>query len=76
MAQIIRYYEQPAVSPAGGNYQWAMMTSRPATLEEGLAIAKLVADCGVNAFTSYGRENSSTQAQDIVNALKNPKSRI
>ena len=70
MAQIIRYYEQPAVSPAGGNYQWAMMTSRPATLEEGLAIAKLVADCGVNAFTSYGRENSSTQAQDIVNALK------
>lgn len=70
MAQIIRYYEQPAVSPAGDNYQWDLMTAEPTTPEEGLAIAKLVADCGVNAFTSYGRENSSTQTQDMVNALK------
>ncbi len=70
MAQIIRYYEQPSVSPAGENYQWNMMTAQPTTPEEGLAIAKLVADCGVNAFTSYGRGNSSTQSQDMVNALK------
>lgn len=70
MAQIIRYYEQPSVSPTGGNYQWAMMTSHPTTHQESMAIAKLVADCGVNAFTSYGRENSSTEMRNIVNALK------
>ena len=70
MAQIIRYHEQPAVSPEGGDYQWDLMTAQPTTLQEGQAIAKLVADCGVNAFTSYGRENSSTQTQNMVNALK------
>ncbi|MBQ9671814.1 MAG: C10 family peptidase [Prevotella sp.] len=70
MAQIIRYTEQPAVSPSGDSYQWDLMTAQPATLQEGLAIAKLVADCGVNAFTSYGRENSSTRTQNLVNALK------
>ena len=70
MAQIIRYYKQPSVSPSGDDYQWDFMTVQPATLQEGLAIAKLVADCGVNAFTSYGRGNSSTQTQNMVNALK------
>ena len=70
MAQIIRYYKQPSVSPSGDDYQWDFMNVQPATLQEGLAIAKLVADCGVNAFTLYGRENSSTQTQNMVNALK------
>lgn len=70
MAQIIRYYKQPSVSPSGDDYQWDLMTAQPSTLQEGLAIAKLVADCGVNAFTSYGEENSSTQTQNMVNALK------
>lgn len=70
MAQIIRYYEQPSASPTGGDYQWDLMTSQPATHQEGMAIARLVADCGVNAFTSYGRENSTTQLQNMVNALK------
>lgn len=70
MAQIIRYYEQPFVSPSGVDYQWELMTEQPSTQQEGLAIAKLVADCGVNSFTLYGEESSSTQIHNIVNALK------
>lgn len=70
MAQIIRYWEEPSASPSGGDYQWGMMTAYPSTTREGMAIAKLVADCGVNAFTSYGKESSGTETQNIVNALK------
>ena len=70
MAQIVRYTLQPALSPSGGHYQWNLMTQCPSTQQEGLAIARLIADCGVNAFTAYGRENSSTQTQNIINALK------
>lgn len=70
MAQIIRYTEQPAVSPSGDSYQWNLMPVSPTTPQEELAIAQLVVDCGVNAFTSYGRENSSTRTQNMVNALK------
>jgi len=70
MAQIIRYWEEPSASPSGGDYQWGMMTAYPSTTREGMAIAKLVADCGVNAFTSYGKESSGTKTQNIVNALK------
>ena len=70
MAQIIRYARQPSASPSGGDYLWDLMPQSPATLQEGMAIARLVADCGINAFTAYGRENSSTQTQNMVNALK------
>lgn len=70
MAQIIRYVEEPSASPSGGDYQWEAMTAFPSTRQEGLAIAKLVADCGLNAFTSYGKESSSTKTHNAVNALK------
>lgn len=70
MAQIVRYTLQPSISPSGGSYQWDLMTQHPSNPQEGFAIAKLIADCGVNAFTAYGRENSSTQTQNIINALK------
>ena len=70
MAQVIRYLQQPAVSPSGDKYQWDLMTQQPSNQQEAHAIAKLVADCGVNAFTSYGKERSGTKTINIVNALK------
>ena len=70
MAQVIRYLQQPAISPSGDKYQWALMAQQPSNQQEASAIAKLVADCGVNAFTSYGKERSGTKTINIVNALK------
>jgi hypothetical protein len=70
MAQIIRYLQQPTVSPSGDAYQWDLMTQHPSNQQEARAIAKLVADCGVNAFTSYGKNRSGTNPLNMVNALK------
>ena len=70
MAQIIRYLQQPEVSPSGDKYQWNLMTQRPSNQQEARAIAKLVADCGVNAFTSYGKNMSGTNTLNVINTLK------
>ena len=70
MAQIIRSLQYPATSPSGDSYEWSLMPHQPLTAQDGMAVSKLVADCGVNAFTSYGRESSSTQTQNMVNAMK------
>ena len=70
MAQIIRYLQQPEVSPSGDKYQWDLMTQRPSNQQEARAIAKLVADCGVNAFTSYGKNMSGTNTVNVINTLK------
>ena len=70
MAQVIRYLQQPSVSPSGDKYQWDLMTQQPSNQQEAHAIAKLVADCGINAFTSYGKDMSGTQTINLVNALK------
>ena len=70
MAQIIRYNCQPEVSPKGEKYQWDLMSQHPSTPQEANAIARLVADCGVNAFTNFGADNSTTKNIFMVNALK------
>lgn len=70
MAQILCYLQQPSVSPTGDKYQWNLMTPQPANLQEAQAIAKLVADCGVNAFTSYGKDRSGTNFLNVLSALK------
>ena len=70
MAQVIRYLQQPSVSPSGEKYQWELMTQKPLKQQEARAIAKLLVDCGINAFTSYGKDASSTATINVVNALK------
>ena len=70
MAQVIRYLQQPSVSPSGEKYQWELMTQKPLKQQEARAIAKLLADCGINAFTSYGKDMSGTTTINVINALK------
>ncbi|MBQ6918306.1 MAG: C10 family peptidase, partial [Prevotella sp.] len=70
MAQVIRYLQQPSVSPSGEKYQWDLMPQRPSTPEEARAIARLVTDCGVNAFTAYGKNSSGTNPFNVLCAMK------
>ena len=70
MAQVMRYLQEPSVSPKGEKYQWDLMTQRPSTLEEARAIARLVTDCGVNAFTAYGKNSSGTNTFNVLSAMK------
>ena len=70
MAQVMRYLQEPSVSPKGEKYQWDLMPQRPSTPEEARAIARLVTDCGVNAFTAYGKNSSGTNPFNVLCAMK------
>ena len=70
MAQVMRYLQEPSVSPKGEKYQWDLMPQRPSTPEEARAIARLVTDCGVNAFTAYGKNGSGTNPFNVLCAMK------
>lgn len=70
MAQVMRYLQEPSVSPKGEKYQWNLMPQRPSTPEEARAIARLVTDCGVNAFTAYGKNSSGTNPFNVLCAMK------
>lgn len=70
MAQVMRYLQGPSVSPKGEKYQWDLMSQRPSTPEEARAIARLVTDCGVNAFTAYGKNSSGTNPFNVLCAMK------
>lgn len=74
MAQVIRCMQYPSVSPFDGHeYQWHDMAGVVTDVSkeaEQTAVARLMRDCGVTAFTNYGARASSTRLGNMVNAMK------
>lgn len=74
MAQIINYHRFPSYSPDREyEYDWSLMyhqASNSLRLQQVVAVAKLISDCGVSAFTDYGAQLSSTRLQYIMSGLK------
>ncbi len=74
MAQIIKYYRYPAISPDKKyHYLWDKMTNTADAAmdrEKLVAIGKLISDCGVVARTNYGIDQSGSFARDAVSSLK------
>ena len=74
MAQMVNYHRYPSMSPDGRyTYDWELMFK---TFHQGLlkdevvAVAKLISDCGVSSFTSYGEKGSTTSISLLMGALK------
>ncbi|MBM6993003.1 MAG: C10 family peptidase [Prevotella sp.] len=74
MAQVICAMQYPSKSPRDNMfYNWQRMPERltaVSALVEQNDVARLIADCGVTAFTNYGVQASSTSVYHIVNAMK------
>ena len=74
MAQILYHYRYPAESPDHKyEYDWRRMYHRLSNelqFEQLVAVAKLISDCGVSAFTQYGFDASSTNLSNMQNGLK------
>ena len=74
MAQLICYHQFPSMSPDGKFvYHWNLMfksTDEPLSQNQVTSVAKLINDCGVSAFTTYGEEASSTFIVGMLQALK------
>lgn len=64
MAQIVNFHKYPCYSPDGEyEYKWDLMYHRASNdlrNDQIVSVAKLISDCGVSAFTKYGKEESGS----------------
>ena len=74
MAQIVNFHKYPCYSPDGEyEYKWDLMYHRASNdlrNDQIVSVAKLISDCGVSAFTKYGKEESGSSLRKLMNGLK------
>ena len=74
MAQIVNFHKYPCYSPDGNyEYNWDLMYHRASNdlrTDQIVSVAKLISDCGVSAFTKYGKEESLSSLRNLMNGLK------